>query len=91
VNALYPSRPNPFNPRTVIRYSLAAEGPARIDLFDATGRRVRTLIEGRQTAGPHEIVWNGEDGSGHPLGSGVYWVELSAGSYRSSKKLVLLK
>lgn len=91
VNRLDQNQPNPFNPRTVIRYSLAARGPARITVFDVGGRRLRTLFSGVQEAGPHEVVWDGTDDTGHPVGSGVFWSQLTAGDYASQKKMVVLK
>lgn len=91
VNRLEQNRPNPFNPRTAIRYSLAANGPAKLVIFDVQGRLVKTLVNSTQPAGPHEAVWDGTDDSGHAVGSGIYWSQLSAGDYRSSRKLVIMK
>ena len=91
VNRLYQNSPNPFNPRTTIHFSLAADGPVRLMIYDVTGRRVRTLVNGALKAGMHQAVWDRMDDAGHPAASGIYWSQLSAGSYSSNKKMVVLK
>ena len=56
--------PNPFNPRTSIRFSLPRKAEVDLSIFDVTGRRVVTLVQGILDAGPHERVWHGLDGNG---------------------------
>jgi hypothetical protein len=91
VDRLYPNLPNPFNPRTTIRFALAAAGNAKIVVYDVSGRALKTLVDGPQTAGLHEVIWDGTDDAGHVLPSGVYWTRLSAGSFQSNRKMVVLK
>jgi hypothetical protein len=91
VNRLERNRPNPFNPRTTIRFSLAESGTARLVVYDAGGRKVKTLVDGAQTAGVHEVVWDGTNDSGSPVASGVYWSQLHVKGFTSNKKLVVLK
>ena len=91
VDALYPNRPNPFNPRTTIRYSLATAGPAKVEIFDVQGRRVRTLVDGPRSAGPHEAIWDGADDEDRSVGAGVYWYRLSTTGYVSNRKMVIVK
>ncbi|MFN8546691.1 MAG: FlgD immunoglobulin-like domain containing protein [Candidatus Eisenbacteria bacterium] len=88
---LYQNSPNPFNPRTNIRFSLAASGRAELIIYDVNGRRVKTLVNGTLTAGEHNQIWDGTDDAGHKVGAGVYWSQLSAGGYSSNKKRVILK
>jgi hypothetical protein len=88
---LYQNHPNPFNPRTVIKFSLAADGPAKLIIYDVNGRRIRTLVDNALKAGMHEVVWDGTDDSGHTVTSGVYWSQMQADSYSSNKKMVVLK
>jgi hypothetical protein len=83
--------PNPFNPRTVIRYQLAKEGPVSLVIYDVTGRLVRRLVSDRQPAGVHEIAWTGEDDRGKDTASGVYFYRLEAGEKTFSRKMVLLR
>lgn len=91
VNRLYQNRPNPFNPRTVIRFSLAAKGPVELGIYDVGGRRVKTLVKKTMDAGLHTMVWDGTDNQGRRVGSGIYWSQLQAGDYVSNMKMVLLK
>lgn len=86
------SYPNPFNPRTTIRFAL--DGARTIDLmiFDAAGRVVRTLTSGEAlTSGVHQRVWNGLDDGGAPVAGGIYFARLRAGDASKSVRLVLLK
>ncbi|MCC7144402.1 MAG: T9SS type A sorting domain-containing protein [Candidatus Eisenbacteria bacterium] len=88
---LYQNSPNPFNPRTSIRFSLAAGGPAELIIYDVNGRKVKTLVSGNLTAGEHTEVWDGTDDAGRKVGAGVYWSQLEAGAYKTNKKMVILK
>jgi len=91
VNRLYQNSPNPFNPRTTIRFSLAADAPAKLVIYDVNGRKVKTLVNGAQKAGLHELIWDGTDDAGHPVSSGIFWSQLTAGDYTSNRKMVVLK
>ena len=66
--------PNPFNPRTVLYFSLDREASVRIDLFDVSGRQVRSLFDGRLPAGPQALPWDGRDDARANVASGVYLV-----------------
>jgi len=83
--------PNPFNPRTAIRYELAREAKVRLAIHDAAGRRVRVLDEGRLPAGPHAADWDGRSDAGAVVPSGVYFCRLEAGECRQTVKLTLLR
>jgi hypothetical protein len=76
---LYPCRPNPFNPRTTIKYDLPESGPVRLSVFDVAGRLVRTLVDESMAQGSHEAVWDGRDSSGREVGSGSYLARLEFG------------
>jgi len=91
-NRLYQNAPNPFNPETSIRYSVATPGQVRIRIFNAAGGLVRTLVDRAETAGPHAVRWDATDDAGRRLGSGVYFyaIETTSG-FRAARKLVLLK
>ncbi len=91
VNSLGASRPNPAGARTVISYSLAKDGPARLEIFSVDGRRVRVLADEVQKAGVHQADWDGTDGSGHRVGAGIYWSRLQIGSWTSDRKMVVLR
>ncbi len=85
------NHPNPFNPRTTYAFDLPAPGSARLVVFDASGRLVRTLVDDVLAAGRHEIVWDGLDDGGTGLPSGVYLTRLETDSRRLEQKSILLK
>ncbi len=84
-------RPNPFNPATTLRFSMPAAGPARLDVVDTQGRRVRTFVVPEAAAGPNELRWDGTDARGKPLPSGVYLLELRTGYGTSTSRATLLR
>ena len=88
---LLQARPNPFNPETIIEFTMAA--PARFDLsiLDVRGRLVRVLARGFATAGPHAQTWDGLTGNGTPCASGAYFAVLSTPSERRSAALRLIR
>jgi hypothetical protein len=89
--SLLPNQPNPFNPVTLIRYIIAQAGPAQVDVYDVTGRRVRTLVNEWQGAGMQSVYWRGLDAGGIPVASGVYFVRLESHGESRSRKIILLK
>lgn len=78
--------PNPFNPETVIRYGLPEQTHVRLEVFNALGQRVASLVNASRGAGYHEVTFDA--GS---LASGVYVYRLSAGGFVDSKRLVLVR
>jgi hypothetical protein len=90
--ALLSVLPNPFNPATEIHYRVAAPGDrVTIEVFDVTGRRVRTLVDSREPVGESSVAWDGRDHSGRPLASGVYFCRLRSASVIQTRKLLLMK
>jgi len=83
--------PNPFNPRTTIAFELPEEQHVRLAVFDIAGREVCVLADGIYSGGRSKVVWNGRDGGGRALASGVYFVRMDAGGERDSTKAVLLR
>jgi len=88
---LYQNYPNPFNPSTVIPYYLPKDGPARLAVFDVSGRLVYRVSYAMQFAGIHEAVWTGRNNAGLPVASGVYIYRLEAGGKRLTRRMVLAK
>ena len=86
VLALAAPAPNPARGRVEIGYSLAAAGPAHLDVFDLLGRRVARLADGDAAAGAHTLSW---DASGVALG--VYVVRLDAGGERLTRRVVVAR
>ncbi len=83
--------PNPFNPRTTVSYHLPATGQVNLKIVDLKGRLVRTLVDGIQRAGLHEVPWNGMDDGSRPVSSGVYLVVLETARGTSTGKVAVLK
>ncbi len=71
--------PCPFVDRTFLQFALSSPAGARLDVFDASGRRVRTLFHGHLAAGDYRFLWDGRDGRGDPVPGGLYWLRLAAG------------
>ena len=92
IDALMQNRPNPFNPETVIPYSLSAPGRVTVRIFDVRGRLVRTLVDAVQPAGVHAARWNGIVESGRRSASGIYFYVITYPDGRtSSKKMAILR
>ncbi len=70
---------------------LLAGGPAELAVHDAAGRLVRVLATGMAEAGRHQLLWDGRDGAGRPLGSGVYFVRLRIPGAEVSEKVSLVR
>ncbi len=83
--------PNPFNPKTTIRFNLDTEGAARLAVYDASGRLLRVLANREFEAGEHALEWNGRDEAGQLMSSGVYFAKLKNIDGEDLEKLVLLK
>jgi subtilisin family serine protease len=91
-STLRPSHPNPFSPWTTISYSLRAAARVELRVLDVQGRVVRKLVPGLgQMPGEYTYTWRGRDDVGRDVASGVYLVELRAGSERSTTKVVLIR
>jgi hypothetical protein len=82
--------PNPFNPGVVIPLEVRVAGRARIDVLSVSGRRVATLVDRTLGAGTHEIVWDGLDDNGVPVGSGTYFLQLGNRT-KPAHKLTLVR
>jgi len=83
--------PNPFNPTTTIAFSLAGRSHVVLAIYDVRGALVRTLVNETRTAGDYRIEWDGRNNAGSSVSSGVYFYRLVAGTFQSTKKMVLLK
>jgi hypothetical protein len=93
--ALERPSPNPSFPAhgqaVRIGFHLPEAGAYRAAIYDATGREVRVLAQqARETAGRHELTWDGLDGGGRRVSGGLYWVRLSAGGREVEQKLALI-
>jgi len=88
---LSPNHPNPFNPRTTIRFGLPHDGEITLAIYDLRGRMVRTLFEGFHGRGTFRVVWDGRDDRGRPVVSGSYLCRLKTGKETLSRKMTLVR
>lgn len=89
--ALGEAFPNPFNSGVTIPFGLDRRGAVMLAVYDLAGQRVTTLVSGERTAGPQVARWDGLDGSGRQVGSGVYLARLTVGDRTRSGKLLLIR
>lgn len=86
--------PNPFNPGTIINYSIpqsATLSDTRLDIFNVLGQKVKTLVRTEQPSGAYTVQWDGTDDSGKLLANGVYVYRLRAGKFVDMKTMLFLK
>lgn len=83
--------PNPSNPGTSIRFSLACDGSAELGVYDIRGRCIRVLVDEFLEGGDHDVYWDGCDRSGRSVASGVYFARLSAGGSTMNQKLMIIR
>ena len=89
---LQQNTPNPFNPTTSIAFQVP-EGGAQVSLqiYDVSGRLVRTLVKGYEPSGSRTVVWDGRDDAGQPVAGGIYFSRMTADEFSSTAKMIMLK
>jgi streptogramin lyase len=88
---LHQNVPNPFNPSTTIRFDLPKRTHVRLSVYNLKGQLVRVLVNRVIGEGSREVVWNGQDGRGRIVASGIYFYSLVAGDFAETRKMVLLR
>ena len=88
---LHGAQPNPFAPSTQLSFNLSEEDHAVLRIYAPDGRTVRTLVDQRLSAGHHVVEWDGRDGKGLEVVSGVYYYDLEVGGVRESNRMVRLR
>ncbi|MDP6668695.1 MAG: FlgD immunoglobulin-like domain containing protein [Candidatus Krumholzibacteria bacterium] len=84
--------PNPFNPQTRITFELDAPGQVLLSIHDASGKKVRTLVDEQVSAGRQQRSWKGRDYRGQRLSSGIYLIRMQVdGQAAGSRKILMLK
>jgi subtilisin family serine protease len=83
--------PNPFNPWTTIRFHLTESGPARLRIFDVTGREISSREFTAEAPGWREVGWDGRNRDGTSVASGVYFAHVRQGSRYAACKLILVR
>jgi hypothetical protein len=89
--ALSQNRPNPFSPATEIRYALPRACHVSLTIYGVSGRVVKTLLDGERPAGYWRVVWDGTDGAGADVASGVYFYSLKAEGKTITRRMVFVK
>jgi len=82
--------PNPFNPTTTINYSINKNGNIKIVIFDMLGKQVKSLVNKKNIAGKHQVLWNGKNDAGKTLPSGQYYYTIEMDGITKSRKMILL-
>jgi flagellar hook assembly protein FlgD len=86
------AQPNPFNGMTNIAFAMpTGGGHAVLEVFDASGRLVQTLVDGQQSAGNRVVSWDGTDVSGNRVASGVYYYQLRVDDESATRRVILMR
>ncbi len=88
---LHLNYPNPFNPSTVVSFTVPKKEKVSVRVYDVSGRFVRTLTDKTFDAGKHSITWDGTNEGGRHVGSGVYFCRMDAAGFSKTRKLVLIR
>jgi len=89
---LYPAYPNPFNPQTNIRYSIAKESHITLSIYDIRGNIVKTLISESKVSGNYDVIWNGTDEHNQQVCNGIYFYQLQSNSgFSQTAKIIFMK
>ncbi|MBT3756742.1 MAG: T9SS type A sorting domain-containing protein [Candidatus Cloacimonetes bacterium] len=92
VTKLNGNYPNPFNPITTISFSVSEVfSLVNIEIYNLKGQKVKTLVYKQLAVGQYSTIWNGKDDSNKQVSSGVYFYKMRAGTYTSTKKMLLMK
>ncbi len=83
--------PNPFGNATTIAYTLRQSAHVRLAIYDLLGRRVATLVEARQGAGLHQVVWDGATEAGEAVRPGLYFYRLTADDHVQTRPMMRIR
>jgi hypothetical protein len=88
---LAPPAPNPFRGGTALRFEIPESARVELSVYSVTGALVGTLVNETRDAGEHLVNWDGRDNNGQPVASGVYFIDLSVGDERQTRRVALLR
>ncbi len=83
--------PNPFNAETTIEYQLPEETQVAITIYNNMGQEIRELMDGKKPAGSYKIVWDGLDGQGKTVTSGIYYLKMKSQRFAGTQKLLIMR
>ncbi|RMH70258.1 MAG: tandem-95 repeat protein, partial [Gemmatimonadetes bacterium] len=88
---LYANYPNPFNPKTTIRFDIPATANVELRIYDVSGRLVNALVSETLEAGTYSVEWDGTNAKGEAVSSGVYFYQLHSEDFSATQSMILLK
>jgi YVTN family beta-propeller protein len=88
VFALGKNYPNPFTSRTTVQYQVPRKAEVSIDIYDVSGRLVKSLVRGTHNPGYYQVIWNGDNDQKRTVASGLYFCRMSAGSYTKIRRML---
>jgi len=91
VYSLSQNFPNPFNLKTTIKLALPQDSQVRLKVYNVAGQLVKTILDKGMKAGYHLLSWDGRNNFGQRLSSGIYFLRVEAGSFKSTKRMILLR
>jgi hypothetical protein len=83
--------PNPFNPETIMEFTLPQQTPVTLKVYNILGQVVNTVVDEVLPAGNHAVKWDGTNDMGKEVASGVYFYRIKAGDFESTQKMTLLR
>ncbi len=89
---LFNNYPNPFNPKTTLKFQLPQKNSVKLLIYDSNGRQIKKLINNTfYEIGAHTVTWDATDSYGNKVASGVYFYRFSSGNFSKLGKMVLMK
>ncbi len=88
---LFQNSPNPFGHTTGIKYQVSKSGMVSLKVYNIAGQLVRVLVDGDKKTGTHEVRWDGRDGNGRRVSSGIYFYHLETGGCRVTRRMQLIR
>ena len=83
--------PNPFNSQTIIGYALPTDSKVKLIIYNILGQKVKTLVDGVETAGFKRVIWDGRNDRSEPVSSGIYFCTINTGLFHKSVKMSVVK
>lgn len=92
ITDLMPIYPNPFNPSTTIQYTIANQTHVSISVYNLLGEQVVMLVDNHfQSAGAYQVQWDGRNGNGQYVSSGIYFLTIKTDDFVKTRKMMMLR
>ena len=88
---IHQNYPNPFNPSTIIQFGIPTEEYVSIEIFNISGKKVRSLSTGVISAGYHEVMWDGKNDNGIQIPTGIYFCKISSRNFQKNIRMLYIK